>query len=307
MADNVCPVCASERTEWWRDDVRDFEYAVQPPLSYALRRCRSCESGFLSPRPEADAIASFYTGDYHAYHNDHGLVARVLVGVRARMRARYYARLTPRNGRLFDVGVGDCRHFDALREHCDLTFAGVDLKREMVDKARGRGYDVTLGMLETMDISSHRGQYDIVSMNHVVEHVLEPMVLLERTFDLLKPGGYVVGQLPTISCWESKLFGRYWGGHHYPRHLQAISRKGLAAALANAGFADVRVISVPHVQTALSVQNWLIGHGWSPRMKHGKSPIYGLFLLSALPFEALAYLARQGGIMNFEARRPRTA
>ncbi len=39
-------------------------------------------------------------------------------------------------------------------------------------------------------------------------------------------------------------------------------------------------------------------------MKHGKSPLYSLFLVGVLPFDALAFAAGQGGIMNFEARRP---
>ena len=30
--------------------------------------------------------------------------------------------------------------------------------------------------------------------------------MLERSYDLLRPGGYVIGQLPTVSSWENKLF-----------------------------------------------------------------------------------------------------
>lgn len=304
MTDSRCPVCGSADTAFWRNDLEDFEYGVHPATRYALHRCLSCQSGFLWPRPDPAVMASFYPDDYHAYHPDHGVVASLLVSLRSKGRAGYYNKLAPGKGHLFDVGAGDCRHFDALKVHSELLFSGVDLKPEMVEKAQARGYDVTLGMLETMDIVPHVGRYDIVSMNHVIEHVLDPDVLLRRSLALLKPGGYVVGQLPTSSCWELKVFGRYWGGHHYPRHLQAISRDGLAGALTRAGFADVRVMSVPHVQTALSVQNWLIGHGWSPRMTHGKSPLYGLFLLAVLPFEAVAFAAGRCGIINFEARRP---
>jgi SAM-dependent methyltransferase len=300
----ACPVCTSRSTTAWRDDLYDFEYGIVPEVRYALRHCEACDSGFLWPRPDPSVMASFYPDDYHAYHDDHGIVARLLVGMRSKGRAAYYDRLAPKDGKLFDVGAGDCRHFDALKPHSRLTFSGVDLKPEMVEKARARGYDVTLGMLETMEIAPHVGQYDIVSMNHVIEHVLDPDLLMQRALALLKPGGYVVGQLPTSSCWELQLFGRYWGGHHYPRHLQAISRAGLAEALGRAGFTNVRVMSVPHVQTALSVQNWLIGHGWKPRMRFGKSPIYGLLLLGVLPFEAAAYAAGRCGIVNFEARRP---
>ena len=304
MTTPACPVCGSANTSAWRDDIEDFEYGVQPQVHYVLRHCAGCDSGFLWPRPDPAVMASFYPDDYHAYHDDHGAVASLLVGMRSKGRSQYYNRLAPGKGKLFDVGAGDCRHFDALKDHSELTFSGVDLKPEMVEKARTRGYDIALGMLETMDIAPHVGQYDIVSMNHVIEHVLDPDLLLKRAFALLKPGGYVVGQLPTSSCWELQIFGRYWGGHHYPRHLQAISRQGLSGALTRAGFTNVKVMSVPHAQTALSLQNWLIGHGWKPTMKFGKSPIYSLLILSVLPFEAIAYAAGRCGIVNFEARRP---
>lgn len=288
-----------------RSDVLDFEYKVQPAQSYAFRACRSCASYFLYPRPENAEIATFYPSDYHAYHDDHEGIARFLVVMRSKARARFYQNLIgSEGGALFDVGTGDCRHFDALKPYCSLSFAGVEIKPEIAERARARGYDVTTGTLETMDLARHLGKYDIVSMNHVLEHVLEPEEMLRRSFALLKPGGLVIGQLPARDCWEEAIFGRYWGGYHFPRHLQAFSYGAMRGILERVGFTNVKVSAAPHVQSALSLQNFLIGRGWQPAMKYGKSPLYSWFILAVLPFEFFAWLGGRGGVMNFIARKP---
>ncbi|MGI9499278.1 MAG: class I SAM-dependent methyltransferase [Geminicoccaceae bacterium] len=304
-ATRTCPVCEARDLARQHDDVEDFEYRVPTERSFSILRCRACGSDHLDPRPSVSEIASFYPADYHAYHDDHSGLARLLVRLRSRSRARFYQRLIPGgSGRLFDVGTGDCRHFDALKPHCKLDFAGVEIKPEIAEKARVRGYDVETGTLETMDIERHVGRYDIISMNHVIEHVLDPREMVRRSFALLKPGGYAIGQNPARDCWEEKIAGRYWAGYHFPRHLQAFTYRGMEGILQQAGFTDVEVTTAPHVQAALSLQNRLVGSNRSPRMRYGKMPFYSWLILAALPFETIAWLAGKGGVLNFSARKP---
>src|SRR5664280_1856179 len=106
-----CPICGSHRTRLYRDDVIDLEYFVKPARSFRVQRCDDCLSQFLDPRPAESELPPFYPEDYHAYNENHGAVARLLVEARARARARFYGKLIPdRPGHLFDVGTGDCRH-----------------------------------------------------------------------------------------------------------------------------------------------------------------------------------------------------
>ncbi len=207
---------------------------------------------------------------------------------RARARAKLYGGLISSHpGRIFDVGTGDCRHFDELRRFLDLECAGVEIQPEVAAKGRARGYDVIEGTLEGADLTGHLGRYDIVSMNHVLEHVVEPHIMLERAFGLLRPGGYLIGQLPTVSSWENSLFGPSWGGYHYPRHLQIPSWTGLFSILEDVGFSSVKIRSAPHIQTTISLENSLVRRGWHPAMHNGKTPIYGVLLVAALPYESL--------------------
>lgn len=301
-----CPICGSTQTGLYRTDVVDLEYFVVPPRDFAVQRCRDCGSQFLTPRPLESELPPFYPADYHAYNENHSGVARLLVQFRSRSRARFYGQLIQgRRGSIFDVGTGDCRHFDELRRHLDLECAGIEIQPEVAAKGRARGYDVLEGTLENADLSGHIGRYDIVSMNHVLEHVVSPQTMLERAYDLLRPGGYVIGQLPTVSSWESKIFGRNWGGYHFPRHLQIPSKPGLAGLLEQVGLSSVRIRSAPHIQTTISLQNSLVRRGWRPPMRNGKTPAYGALLIAALPFETVAWLCDQGGIVNFRAQKER--
>jgi SAM-dependent methyltransferase len=300
-----CPICDSDQTWQYRTDVVDLEYFVDPPRDFRIQKCGSCSSEFLNPRPTEAELPPFYPSDYHAYNENHGAVARLLVKARARSRARFYGRLIQnRPGRVFDVGTGDCRHFDELRRFLDLECAGVEIQPEVAAKARARGYEVLEGTLEAADLTDHVGKYDVVSMNHVLEHVVYPRTMLERARDLLRPGGHVIGQLPTVTSWESRLFGRNWGGYHYPRHLQIPSKGGLSGLLEDVGLRDVKIRSAPHIQTTISLQNTLIRRGWRPHMQNGKTPIYTGLLVAALPFETLAWLCDEGGIIDFQAQKP---
>ena len=302
-----CPICGSDRTRMYRNDVTDLEYFVVPRRHFVIQKCGDCESESLTPRPLESELPPFYPSDYHAYNENHSGVARLLVHLRARSRARFYGRLIRSHpGRIFDVGTGDCRHFDELRRFLDLECAGIEIQPDVAAKGRARGYDVLEGTLETADLTDHVGRYDIVSMNHILEHVVHPHIMLERTFDLLRPGGHVIGQLPTVTSWENKVFGHNWGGYHYPRHLQIPSKVGLSGLLEDVGFSSVKIRSAPHIQTTISLQNTLVRRGWRPAMHNGKTPAYGALLLAALPYETVAWVCDEGGIVNFQAQKNRS-
>lgn len=299
-----CVVCRAGNSAPSLKEPVDYEYAVVPVRRFEYLRCTACDSEWLEPRPSAEELISFYPDTYHAYSDDHGFVAQVLVGIRAVLRGRKYRNLlSGGKGSLFDVGAGDSRHFRELKRYVELECAGVEIQPEMAAKARAAGFDVTTGTLESMDITPHLARYDIVSMNHVIEHVDDPVEVMRRVRDILKPRGWVVGQLPTNTGWESAVFGSAWAGYHYPRHLQVFSRRGLVEMLEGLGYQGVRIHSAPHCQIAISIQNALLAWGWKPRMQFGRSPIYGALLLASLPLEVAIAVLDRSGIIDFTARR----
>lgn len=283
----------------------DWEYGVIPERPFRVLACGGCASEWLDPRPTETEIVRFYPSDYHAYNDDHGFVASALVWLRGRLRSRYYRGLLGGStGRIFDVGAGDCRHFDEVGRGANFTFAGVEINPAMASEARRRGYDVETGTLEELDLGRHEGRYDLVSMNHVLEHVVDPLEVVRRARRLLRPGGWLVGELPTISSWEHAIFGPTWAGYHYPRHLQMFSTSGLEALFAKVGLEAVRCRATPHAQIALSLQNVLVARGARPNLRFGRARWFGVLLAAALPIEVAAAAFRRSGVIDFEARRP---
>ncbi|MGH7786540.1 MAG: class I SAM-dependent methyltransferase [Candidatus Binatia bacterium] len=300
-----CAACRAAEMVRSADAVADYEYGITPTRPFAFSRCIQCGSERLDPTPSEAELLSFYPPGYHAYNDDHGGVASVLVGLRARLRARAYAALVGgKPGALYDVGAGDCRHFTELLRYHPFSCAGVEINPRMAERGRARGFDVDTGTLEATDLSRHIGKYDIVSMNHVLEHVIDPSEVVGRAFQLLRPGGHLVGQIPTNTSWEFRQFGRYWAGYHFPRHLHVFSRPGLLRLLMRAGFTTVRIRSTPHVQIALSIQNLLVARGWNARLRFGRAWFFGPLLFASLPFEIIQALCGRSGVIDFEATRP---
>jgi hypothetical protein len=38
-------------------------------------------------------------------------------------------------------------------------------------------------------------------------------------------------------------------------------------------------------------------------MQNGKTPVYGVLLVAALPYESIAWLCDEGGIIDFQAQK----
>jgi SAM-dependent methyltransferase len=301
-----CAICGGSDHYTIDGQPRDYEYFIEPKRGFKVLHCRTCGSEFVHPRPTVDEAVSFYPLDYHPYNDDLGIIAGPLVAMRSTVRAQFINKLIKsRPIHLFDVGTGDCRHFNDMKKYGDYEFAGIEIKPEMVEAAARRGYRVELGSIEDLDTTPYENKFDMVTMFQLVEHALDPRLLFRKAFSILKPGGYIMGQLPNKDCIERMIFGRYWSGYHYPRHLQMLAPNALTDLICQSGFGDIEVRSALHLIAAQSVQNFLVGKlGYRPKMAYGKMPIYSLLLLLVAPFCLVEHAIGKGGMMNFMAMKP---
>ncbi len=94
-------------------------------------------------------------------------------------------------GRGLDVGSGD----DPLQipncEHLDLPDGGGD--------------DVTQFV---------HGEFDYIHGSQVLEHALNPLVMLQTWMEVLKPSGYVVATVPDWVLYEGRVWPSQWNDGH---------------------------------------------------------------------------------------------
>lgn len=139
--------------------------------------------------------------------------------------------------RLLEIGVGSGSFLRAAK-NCGYEVMGCDLSEPICRQVQQQiGAPMHCGPLESLEAE---GCFDVVVMNHVLEHVQRPVEFLQKVFRLLAPGGIVHVAVPNIGCWEARFSG--WTSYE-PYHLTYFDRQTLARVVASAGFSLDTVIT----------------------------------------------------------------
>jgi 2-polyprenyl-3-methyl-5-hydroxy-6-metoxy-1,4-benzoquinol methylase len=146
---------------------------------------------------------------------------------------RHLPRPPASGGRLLDVGSGS-GSFVRIAHSCGWTVTGIEPDPTAAANSRRQGLNVLQGGLEQFDGSEDL--FDVITINHVIEHMHDPLASLQDCYRLLKQGGHLWLQTPNIDSLGHRRFGRHWRGLEPPRHLILFNPRSLAIALEYAGF-----------------------------------------------------------------------
>jgi SAM-dependent methyltransferase len=248
----LCNVCGS-------DEViplavgEDFEYRTSPD-SFLAVKCRGCGLVYLNPRPAMAELDRIYPPDYHAFDfsaDRYGFVYKV----RQRLEAKRILKACkglPDNARILDVGCGDGFHLDLLQKFGKSSWQleGIDMSDRAVEMGKLRGLEIHQGTVQSMAIPE--GTYDLAFMIATIEHVDQPLEVLQAVGKMLKPGGTVVMVTDNTDTLDFKWFqGRHWGGYHFPRHWNLFS------PLTIRRLAQEAQLEVVELKTIVSPVNWV--------------------------------------------------
>jgi SAM-dependent methyltransferase len=122
-----------------------------------------------------------------------------------------------------DVGSGGGKTLFHMARHGFTTLLGVDphLAKE------GCVGSVTL---RRQGVDQLAGQFDVVMLNHVLEHLPDPRTVMAAVRDRLMPGGTLVIRVPVADSWAARNYGPDWVQIDAPRHLVLPTEAGIAAA-----------------------------------------------------------------------------
>ncbi len=136
---------------------------------------------------------------------------------------------------VLDVG---CRTGDFLM-HWDSGIAveGVELDRNNIQIARKRGLTVYNGFFENIKFNK---KYEVVTCYALIEHLVNPVVSLDKLARIVTPDGIMVVMIPThqsIKRWIIDAFtSMRWHMYSPPEHLNFYSKKFLDSYLSSKGF-----------------------------------------------------------------------
>ncbi len=167
-----------------------------------------------------------------------------------RNNERTLKRITPlwsgNESRLLEIGVGSGSFLECARR-LGFRVTGCDLSRSICKHAE-RTYRIAVHHGQVHTLPAER-VFDIVVMNHVLEHVSDPVDLLREVRRRMSHGAILHVAVPNIGSWESRLRG--WVGYE-PYHLVYFSPATLRKAAERAGFL------VSRVSTHESFSGWFL-------------------------------------------------
>jgi 2-polyprenyl-3-methyl-5-hydroxy-6-metoxy-1,4-benzoquinol methylase len=256
------------------------------PGSWGIRSCSACGLAWPDPLPAPEDIPKLYARYYT--HNSapetwlarlreatsrfvfarmgysvqlaEGVLPRMLSYVPSIARA---ARLDLMGlapspaGTVLDVGCGS-GDFIARMRSLGWSVSGVDPDPAAATGARNRGLQVFCGTIA--DVPGNM-LYDVITLNHVVEHVADPVDLLRECRKRLRPDtGTIIITTPNIKSLGHRWFKGYWRGLEVPRHLVLFSPGALSACATRAG------LGVRTLRTETRIARMI----YSPSVRAGK-------------------------------------
>lgn len=247
--------------------------------------------------PRTSELASFYPEGYHSLR-----ASGLLQNLRHDLRLRRLTNYTKGVGTLLDFGCGNGSFtLRAARQWPSAKLFGFEIadRCEVKNLIDGR---VTLVRGSLEDLLTVLTPCNVITMNHVIEHLPAPTEVLGMLRGKLVTNGVLEGQTPCADSLEHRVFRARWSGYHAPRHTIVFSKLGLRSLMELNRFGDIKITAAFNpASIAVSLASTL--HGERPGIIH-RSGIgwMGLLGLSTLlsPFDVFS---KSPGIIDFSCRK----
>jgi 2-polyprenyl-3-methyl-5-hydroxy-6-metoxy-1,4-benzoquinol methylase len=143
-------------------------------------------------------------------------------------------KLHPNRGRLLEVGSSFGYHLLEFKKR-GWTVEGLDPVRAACEYSqRELGVPAKAALLE--DSGYKDETFDVVIMNHVIEHVPDPVACVKELHRITRPGGHLVLETPSYDSLMFKVFGRRERSVSCEGHIYFFTAESLRAVYERAGF-----------------------------------------------------------------------
>lgn len=214
---------------------------------FGLLRCSACGGYRIDPPPiqTAESSEEFYT-EYYSRESVSKLVEQA-----GEERSAFWSVLNrvpdlPRAGeRVADIGCGDGHLCEQLHAAGWKSVIGVEVSRTRIAGAKKRYPKINFFAGTLDDSNCDRDSLDLMVMDAVVEHLVNPEAVLAGLRKYLSSDGYFVALTPNMDSGHFAFLGKRWTGMLAPHaHIYLFTADSLRRLLQRAGFSVVSVGSI---------------------------------------------------------------
>lgn len=180
---------------------------------------------------------NFSAPDYEKYHRDDDYKKDEWLYCNFfQKRVSNIQKYHPKRGRVLEIGCSTGTLLQLLKEKGWETW-GVEPSKSG-EVARKRGIKLVKQYFETARLPQN--YFDAVVLNHTLEHLENPVVILQKARRLLKSDGIIIVDVPNFGSLSSKIMGKHWGYLAPDEHLWHFTPKTLKGVAKKAGLEIIR-------------------------------------------------------------------
>ncbi|MFH1642941.1 MAG: glycosyltransferase [Nanoarchaeota archaeon] len=252
LEDVICNLCGSSK--------RTYLFTAKENLfdiggTFTLWKCNECGLVYLSPRPAKKEMAIYYPPDKYSSYQEYSELNKFRAYIKNIIRTSLpgYNRgqktlrkilgkvfCTPflplidiiipfkEKGKVLDIGCGNGEMIGWLNKYGWTTY-GVEISAKACMHASARGIHTFCGDINEACFPSEF--FDVITINHVLEHTYDPVKLIKECHRILKKNGTLIIDVPNFGCYDSQIFKQYWFVLAVPTHLYHFTSNTLTKML----------------------------------------------------------------------------
>mgnify|MGYP005838438513 CR=1 FL=1 len=259
----LCYLCGSQGKYLY---LNTKDQTGKAPGQWNVKQCNNPDCGlcWLDPMPLVEDIGKLYSNYYTHFPEPlkeknqfveqskyflKSLLTLIPTLDRDKIMADYRYLQGVKPGKLLDIGCGNGSFLQEMQRK-GWEVVGIDFDQAAVNVTKQRGIEAYVGDLST--ITFPKNSFDAITLNHVIEHLYDPLSCLRSCHNLLRDGGKLTLITPNIESLGHKHFKQYWRGLETPRHLFLFSPKTLRSIAIQAGFSQIKCFSVISIRQIIS-------------------------------------------------------
>ena len=232
-----CRICHHQNDNCSTYNINDKMFGGQEIFQYF--ECANCGSLQISEIPEN--IGSFYPDHYYSLSSKSSLKDRILFRLRdyifyynfpsflvdklkikmSNLSLEAFLKLKPKmSGKILDVGCGEGKFLKSIYQLGFKNIAGID---PFALQEQEKPFPIYKKSLENLE-----DKYDIITFNHVFEHVENVNETLKICYKLLNKNGKIFIRVPVKDSYAYEFYGENWVQWDAPRHFQLLTKKAIA-------------------------------------------------------------------------------
>ncbi len=243
----TCNICGKGLEQKILKDIKsDDKY-------YDIFFCEDCVTGVTNPMPEPDEALSLYSSE--SYRTGTGTRFNPIIEFfiyAFRLKRKRDIKRHVERGSILDIGCGRGLFLHVMKTD-GWNAAGVEANKEAASCASEiYGLNVAAGDISNWNFPKE--SFDVITINHVLEHVYKPDEYIKKCRDLLKNKGLLFVAVPNIASLQASFGKEAWFHLDVPYHVNHFSTAGLLKLLKDNSF---KILGLRHFNCEYNPFGWL--------------------------------------------------